>query len=96
MKVKCRKCGLLKSLEDYPKHKRYKTGRQSKCKKCYNEYIKEYRNRNPEKVKEAQSLYYLNNREQILEHQRERYEANPEPKRKRMKIYNKNKVKKNE
>ena len=72
----CRKCYEVKPLEDYPKHKRYKTGKNTLCKRCYNDYIKKYRAKHPEKVKQAQSLYYLNNRERILENQREKYKAN--------------------
>ena len=92
----CKACNISKPISEYGKHSKYKDKTNRVCKKCYNEYLKQYRERNPEKIKEAQSKYYKSNKRAILKHQREKYEADPEPKKQNMKKYHQQKKKANE
>lgn len=41
----CKKCGAEKSLEDFPKHPRYKEGRKWQCKECNAVEGEQYRRR---------------------------------------------------
>ena len=36
IKKQCRKCGKIKDIEEFPKHKSHKDGYNSSCKKCCN------------------------------------------------------------
>jgi hypothetical protein len=38
----CKKCGQEKPLDEFPKHRGYKDGRQSFCRECRNLYSKSY------------------------------------------------------
>ena len=87
----CKVCKQLKPIEEFGIHRRYKDGKNTTCKECYNEYITEYRKRNKESIKQTQKEYYDKNREVILQKQRDRYEANPEPHREKMRQYNQKK-----
>jgi hypothetical protein len=50
MKV-CTKCNQEKSLNDFHRHPKNLDGRNSICKICKVEYAKQYRLKNPEKIK---------------------------------------------
>jgi len=77
---KCRTCGVVKELSEFHKNPINKDGHQSKCKKCANEYAKEYRNKpgQKEKRKEYDAQYYDKNKENILDRKIEYYEENKE------------------
>lgn len=45
----CVKCGIEKSLEDFPKRKAGKCGRRTECRLCRNSYERKYFLKNPEK-----------------------------------------------
>ena len=47
----CRKCKALKHKDDFHKHPKTKDGLNTVCKECKNLYAKQYRAKNPEKVK---------------------------------------------
>lgn len=73
MKKTCTVCGIEKEVEDFPKNKNIKSGYDSRCKKCRNEYLKEYRT-NPENKKKAKKYgkeYRLENKDILYEKQKE-------------------------
>ena len=51
MKKKCRKCGELKPLTDFHKHKQYKDGYRNECAICICKYYKKHRANNIEKYR---------------------------------------------
>lgn len=51
----CTKCSINKSIEEFHKDKRKKSGINSRCKKCIIEIIYDYRKRNPDKFKKTKS-----------------------------------------
>ena len=72
----CNKCGLLKSFEEFHKGND-KYGYQYTCKKCKKEYSdrnlesenkrkNDWKNKNPNKVKESKRKYYLNNKDKEI------------------------------
>ena len=70
----CGICKESKPLDEFISDKRVKNGTGSRCKPCQRQVSKEYRRKNPEKVRD----YYRNNRERLLADQRRYYEENPE------------------
>jgi len=46
---KCKKCGKLKELDDFPKAKENKDGYSNSCSTCKSEYMKKYRSENKKK-----------------------------------------------
>ena len=64
----CKRCNTEKSCEDFSLNKGNKGGRASWCKKCYCELAKIRRDNNYEKIKEEKRIWYLTNKEKILEH----------------------------
>ena len=66
MKTKrCPKCGQIKRLSEFYKHKRNKDGKTSFCKSCCNARSTRYRENNPEKVRASRKRYRENNPEKI-------------------------------
>jgi len=61
MEKKCTKCKEVKSLDEFSNDKRLKSGKQSKCKNCDNEY---YEN-NIKKIKLKHKEYYIKNKKEI-------------------------------
>lgn len=51
MSKKCFKCGEVKSLSDFYKHKQMKDGHVNKCKKCNKSYAAFYRVENIDKIR---------------------------------------------
>jgi hypothetical protein len=70
----CSKCGDIKKLEDFSKHKSGLGGRNSECKECNSKRLKKWYKENPDYL----SNYYKDNRESQLEKNREWREANKE------------------
>lgn len=55
MKTKiCSKCKIEKPIEDFDKHNSHKDGLRSECKKCHNEWKRQYRLKNKEKIREKE------------------------------------------
>jgi flagellar biosynthesis GTPase FlhF len=75
---KCSKCGEVKPLTEFYKHESTKDRLFTYCKVCKNKQNKEYRENNPEKVKETRKKYYKNNLEKIKEQNRKWVENNLE------------------
>lgn len=44
----CRKCQRVLNLNDFGTSARYKDGHLAQCKQCVKEYMREYREKNPE------------------------------------------------
>ena len=59
----CTKCGEVKDVSEYHKHKEGKYGRISSCMICRREYNKQHRLNNKEKAKEYNKKYRLNTKE---------------------------------
>lgn len=77
---KCNKCGEIKSFSEFHKNPNTRDGHQNKCKKCANEYAKEYRKLPGQKEKryEYDQKYYEENKSDILIRKHEYYEENKE------------------
>ena len=88
----CSKCGeiLVANNMNYGKEKTGKYGLKGKCKKCVNQYSKEYRQNNAEQIKEYKKEYCKNNTEQIKEYNKEYYKNNTDKIREQQKEYRKN------
>ena len=84
----CSKCGeiLVANNMNFGKQKDGKYGLKGRCKKCVNQYKKEYRKNNAEQIKE----YRKNNAEQIKEQRKEYYKNNAEQIKQYQKEYRKN------
>lgn len=88
MKV-CRKCGIEKSLEDFPKRKSAKDGRRNECAACTNakmrEYVKNpsysetnarYAEANRAYIRERGRKYHAENKEKVRQYHRAYYLEN--------------------
>ncbi len=66
----CKKCGIIKSVNELIKNKNCKNGYESTCKKCQSKYNKKWRDKNREHIlickKKYQKKYYKKNKERIL------------------------------
>jgi len=47
----CVKCGQTKPLDSFYKHKKSRDGRQSACKECHREYLRNWQRANPDRVR---------------------------------------------
>ena len=74
----CTKCKIEKELSEFIKDKTYKDGLKRQCKSCGNEYNKEYRQANKEKLKEYRKEYRKSNKEYYKEYHKEYRQANKE------------------
>lgn len=78
MEKKCTKCGELKMLTEFVRHKRYKDGYYSQCKLCSYALTKKWEKENIDKKREARTRYRENNRENIRKMDREYFVENHE------------------
>lgn len=76
MKKTCNKCGIQKSISNFGKNKNGKYGVHSICKICKNEYKKQYREINGEKIKLQGKTYSTENREKIKIRKQNYYQKN--------------------
>jgi len=101
MEIKiCSKCGEEKSLEEFQKDHRLKSGRGPNCKKCHSNYSKsrnarkkqkEYYESNKEKIKSKSKKYSEENKEDISKKRKQKYQENIEQNRmKQREDYHKN------
>ena len=51
-KIKCVKCNEVKGENEFYKDKQQKNGLNTRCRSCYNAYVRQWRKNNPGKVKE--------------------------------------------
>jgi hypothetical protein len=94
----CRKCNTVKNIDKFGKNKTTKDGLQSWCCECKNEYNKNYKRENKQKLKKYYKTKdrerYLKNKEKILQQHKEYDKKHKEEKRKlRREYYYKNKEK---
>ena len=76
----CKGCDSYKSIDNFAKDNRAKSGLQTRCKSCQKEYYTENRDRYRElKKKESYKLkmkeYFNNNKDSINEYKRQRYKT---------------------
>lgn len=71
----CKTCLIIKSTECYGKHKSMADGLRKSCKECRKLEKTEYRTTNGDKISECGKLYYLNNKDTIVQ-KRRIYEKN--------------------
>jgi len=74
---KCTKCGEVKDLSMFYKHKLSKYGVTSSCKKCCNEKSIQYIKNNPEKRKVIVANYHKNNTKKRKEYAKIYKQNNP-------------------
>jgi 5-methylcytosine-specific restriction endonuclease McrA len=84
---KCRVCNDIKSMDDFAIKRAAKDGRMSICKKCDCERSKNWFTNNKEKAKFRALEYRSENREYVLQKDKERYYSNKEDELKKRKIY---------
>ena len=72
----CRGCGNLLPLSSFSRKGPGKL--QSRCKECARAWVKQYREANPEKRREADRRYVERNREKVRERRRQLRQANAE------------------
>ena len=99
-KKTCTKCGksFPATAEYFHRDKSKKDGLRETCKKCESERHREYRKKNPEKLREYKREYRKKNPEKLKEYAKRYYEENAEKVKERSKRYgeeNPEKVKEN-
>ena len=72
----CRRCHQVKPLDDFHNRWSSKDGKNSYCKECANEALREWRRNNPERSKEHARTSYLNNIESRRAYGRAYYKRN--------------------
>ena len=87
MEKKCTKCGEVKSLDNFGRHKGHNDGKRSHCKSCCKHYYKIYRQNNKEKIKISKQ----DNKEKIKEYNKEYYSKNKDRLIKETSLYSKEK-----
>ncbi len=80
---KCSTCGEEKELSEFSRAKNKKDGFSSQCKEC----VKNYYNKNKEKMAANQKTYYEANKEKIAKYMEAYSEANKEKRAKYHKAY---------
>ena len=80
---KCRKCGEVKSVDEFSKDASKKDGKKNQCKAC----DKAYRQANKEKAAEYGKAYYQANKEKMREQMKAHYQTNKEKICEQMKAY---------
>jgi hypothetical protein len=74
----CTKCHQSLSLESYHCHAKSEDGRQSRCKECAKVMLKEYYQRNKERIKQRVKVYSGENKGKVSESQKKSYQRNKE------------------
>ena len=75
---KCKTCGEEKVFSEFSKHKRYADGYYYQCKVCMYKIAKDWKENNPDKVREMKRNYRSKNVEHCREMDRIYYENNHE------------------
>lgn len=89
----CSKCGRELSLDNFYKQKH---GVSGFCKECYKYRVKEYQEKNKEKINLRHKKYYENNREKISLIQKKYYENHKEARKKKVHEYKTKRIKEDE
>lgn len=77
MVKECIKCLKTKNIYEFTKSKKGKDGHTNQCKSCRCEYIKLYRSKYPDKIRESNRRYRKNNPDKFLQSQ-EKWKKNNE------------------
>jgi len=72
----CTKCGETKPLSEFNNRKSAKDGKRSQCRKCENEYKRQWDAANPDKVKAYSKAYYAEHAEERRAYSRGFYWGN--------------------
>jgi len=97
----CNKCGEIILVDDFRNHKRGLLKKQSHCKYCMNNYVREnkeyfrgYRKDNRERLEKLRLEYYRKNKEKLAESRRKYLSENKEKVSEKKRIYNKQNLEK--
>lgn len=90
MRKKCYRCGKIKLITEFSKDTRNPSGYKGCCKNCHNEYNKNWRKNNPEKLKERKRRYKEKHPEIIRAYQRKYRKLYPERYKQTAKKYREN------
>ncbi|WMM94880.1 hypothetical protein CRP804_gp2 [Roseobacter phage CRP-804] len=72
----CRKCKVVKSLDEYPYNRAMKDNKASYCYECHNELVRIYKQNNKEKINDDNRKYREENREKLNAWRRDYYRKN--------------------
>lgn len=64
--LRCKKCGTVKSVDQFSENKLNKLGYSYACKKCKAQHTQYYNKLNPQKKKERDAIYYQKHRQECL------------------------------
>ncbi|MGX1726588.1 HNH endonuclease [Streptomyces diastaticus] len=78
---RCGRCGDVKGLREFGRHKRSKDGRDSRCKPCHRAAAAEFREANADRVREYAAAYYAANTDKRRAYDAEYRAANPDKRR---------------
>ena len=76
-KYYCWYCDKVKNISEFVKDKSNSRGFKSRCKECYNEYVRDWRGKNIDEYnryirnrydREYRKEYYMKNREKLIEY----------------------------
>jgi 5-methylcytosine-specific restriction endonuclease McrA len=84
---RCSKCGIIKSLDDFPNEKRAKDGKRAECKLCKSKWTKEYRSRRVNEYRKTKHAYYIAHKEHVVEKSIEWALKNPEKRKISQQLY---------
>lgn len=87
MSKTCNKCGIDKPLEDFPKDKRNRDGRNGQCNRCRNEKIKQWQGRNRDRTRAASNRWKERNPDWVKNYSAQYYADNKEEMRAKFKAY---------
>jgi hypothetical protein len=73
----CIKCNTEQPIENFLKEKT-KNGYGNRCKTCVGKYLKEYHEKNKERLSEQKKQYYEKNKQSFLDRSKRTREKNPE------------------
>jgi len=75
---RCSKCGETKPITGFYKHKKYRDGLRSECKKCYSGRNKAWREANKDKIAARKKVWREANKERVAVTVKAWYEENKE------------------
>jgi len=53
----CKLCGKIKALSDFPRNPQLRDGHRNECRRCTKEYIRDWRDKNFDRVRERDRAY---------------------------------------
>lgn len=73
---KCTKCKHTKNISEFARDSTKQDGHYSSCKSCNEQYVKEYRQKNPDKVSSAKRNAYLKRKDYYENYKSDWYKDN--------------------